>query len=73
MTFATNERTRRNKRYRVRVTVKVIALSGEVLQGISNDFCETGMALYIPRQFEIGQIVRVEFQTDAAMAWHCET
>jgi hypothetical protein len=42
--------------------IKVVTDIGDALQGLSNDFCKQGMAFYIPRSFEIGQLVRVEFR-----------
>ena len=55
-------RIRRHTRHRVRVAVKILGISGEVLQGISNDLCEEGMAFYVRRQFEVGQATRIEFR-----------
>lgn len=46
----------------MRVLVKILAFSSEVLQGISNELCERGMAFYISRQFEVGQSIRIEFR-----------
>ena len=60
--FSTSERIRRHTRHRVRVVVKILGMSGEVLQGLSNDLCERGMALYISRQFQIGQPIQLEFR-----------
>lgn len=58
----TADRSRRNARHRVRVFVRIFTLSGEMLEGISSDVSEGGMALFVSCQFEIGQRVRLEFR-----------
>jgi hypothetical protein len=59
---APEEGTRRFRRYPVRVFVSVSLLAGQrVLQGISNDLCAQGMALYIPEQLETGQEIQIAF------------
>lgn len=57
-----SDETRRYMRHRVRVAIKVVTEIGDALQGLSNDLCKQGMAFYIARSFEIGQLVRVEFR-----------
>ena len=58
------EDTRRFRRYPVRVFVRV-SLPAEpwrnVLQGISNDLCAQGMALYVPEQLQSGQQIQITF------------
>ena len=60
--MTTSDRSRRHARHRMRVFVRVLTLSGATLEGVSNDVSEGGMALYVSRQFEIGQQVRVGFR-----------
>lgn len=69
MPNTTSDRSRRHARHRVRVFVKVFTLSGEALEGVSNDFSEAGMALYVSRRFEIGQQVRVEFRIPTSLEY----
>lgn len=58
--FATNGRTRRHTRQRVRVSVTVMTDSNETLRGLSNDLSEAGMGFYLSHRFEVGQTIRVE-------------
>lgn len=67
--MTTSERSRRHARHRVRVFVKVFTLSGETLEGVSNDVSERGMTLYVSRRFEIGQQVRVEFRIPTSLEY----
>jgi hypothetical protein len=56
------EGTRRFRRYPTRVVVKVSFFQGAkpiVIQGMSNDLCTKGMALYIPVQLPAGQKVQI--------------
>lgn len=59
---ATSQRSRRYKRHQVRVPVTLTTSAGEVLHGLSNDFSQRGMAFYVSGRFEVGQLVRLEFQ-----------
>ena len=52
---------RRHMRYHVRVPVTVQAADGGSLVGLSTDFSESGMALYVSERFQIGQFLRLEF------------
>ena len=54
-------RTRRYARHHVRVPVTVLADDREALIGLSKDFSEAGMAVYLSERFEIGQLIRLEF------------
>src|SRR5947209_3913373 len=59
-----SEGTRRFRRFPARVMVKVCYFQGQrsvVLQGMSNDLCAKGMAMYVPLQMEIGQKVQLGF------------
>lgn len=62
LNVASSQIARRYKRHRVRVPVTLTTSAGEVLQGLSNDFSERGMAFYISSRFEVGQFVGLEFQ-----------
>src|SRR3954468_3461189 len=58
------EGTRRFRRYPTRVVVKVSFFQGAkpiVIQGMTNDLCAKGMALYIPIELPAGQKVQVGF------------
>jgi len=66
LNVASSQIARRYKRHRVRVPVTLTTSTGEVLQGLTNDFSERGMALYISCRFEVGQLVRLEFQMPAS-------
>ena len=55
---------RRSRRFRVNFPIKLFALMQQrrcVLQGRSHDLSESGMAIYIPAELQVGQIVQVEF------------
>jgi hypothetical protein len=56
--------TRRFRRYPARVEVKVCFFQEQrsvVTQGMSNDLCAKGMALYIPLQMELGRKIQLGF------------
>ena len=59
--MASPHRTRRYMRHHVRVPVSVIAGDREILVGLSKNFSEAGMAVYLAERLEIGQIIRLEF------------
>jgi c-di-GMP-binding flagellar brake protein YcgR len=55
---------RRSRRLKVDFPIKVFAVQGRrrtVLQGRSHDLSQEGMAIYIPAELAIGQIVQIEF------------
>ena len=63
---ASNTRTsvRRSRRFRVNLPIKLFAVVQQrrgVLQGRSHDLSEAGMAIYIPAELQVGQIVQIEF------------
>ena len=60
----TGSGVRRSQRYRVNFPIKLFALVQQrrcVFQGRSHDLSEAGMAIYIPAELEVGQIVQIEF------------
>lgn len=60
-----HEGIRRCRRYPVRIAIRVFALAAHrrlILEGISNDLCQKGMALFVPVQLEIGQEVQIDFR-----------
>jgi c-di-GMP-binding flagellar brake protein YcgR len=55
---------RRFPRYRVNFPIKLFAFvqgRRSVLQGRSHDISEQGMAIYIPAELEVGQMIQIEF------------
>lgn len=55
---------RRSKRFRVNFPIKLFTLVQQrrcVLQGRSHDLSEAGMAIYIPAELQVGQMVQMEF------------
>ena len=55
---------RRSQRFRVNFPIKLFAMMQQrrcVLQGRSHDLSEAGMAIYIPAELQVGQIVQIEF------------
>jgi len=55
---------RRSRRLRVNFPIKLFTLVQQrrcVLQGRSHDISEAGMAIYIPAELQVGQMVQIEF------------
>jgi|SRR5689334_4492492 len=55
---------RRSARYRVNIPIKLFAVLQQrrcALQGRSHDLSEAGMAIYIPAELQVGQMVQIEF------------
>jgi len=55
---------RRSQRFKVNFPIKLFAMIAQrrcVLQGQSHDLSEQGMAIYIPAEPEVGQVVQIEF------------
>jgi len=55
---------RRSRRFRVNFPIKLFALVQQrrcVLQGRSHDLSDAGMAIYIPAELQVGQMVQIEF------------
>ncbi len=55
---------RRSRRLKVDFPIKVFLVQDRrrsVLQGRSHDLSQEGMAIYIPAELQIGQIVQIEF------------
>lgn len=55
---------RRSQRFRANFPIKLFAVVQQrrcVLQGRSHDLSDEGMAIYIPAELQLGQIVQIEF------------
>ena len=55
---------RRSRRFRVNFAIKLFTMVQQrrcVLQGRSHDLSESGMAIYIPAELQLGQSVQMEF------------
>jgi c-di-GMP-binding flagellar brake protein YcgR len=55
---------RRSRRLKVDFPIKVFLVQDRrrtVLQGKSHDLSQEGMAIYIPAELQIGQVVQIEF------------
>jgi c-di-GMP-binding flagellar brake protein YcgR len=57
---ASFSKTRRWRRYRVEVRVKVVLANRGAVYGQGSDISEGGMALFIPTELEPGQTIRAE-------------
>jgi c-di-GMP-binding flagellar brake protein YcgR len=56
--------TRRSRRLKVDFPIKVFAMQDRrrtILQGRSHDLSQEGMAIYIPAELAIGEMVQIEF------------
>ncbi|HWY70502.1 MAG TPA: PilZ domain-containing protein [Terriglobales bacterium] len=55
---------RRSQRFRVNFPIKLFAVVQQrrcILQGRSHDLSDAGMAIYIPAELQVGQMVQIEF------------
>jgi len=55
---------RRSQRFRVNFLIKLFTVVQQrrcVLQGRSHDLSEAGMAIYIPAELQVGQMLQIEF------------
>lgn len=57
---ASFSKTRRWRRYKVEVRVKVVLANRGAVYGQGSDISEGGMALFIPTELEPGQTIRAE-------------
>ncbi len=53
-------KTRRWKRYKVEVRVKILLKNRGAIYGQGSDISEGGMALFVPTELEIGQGIQAE-------------
>ena len=61
---STGAGVRRSRRFRVNFPIKLFTMVQQrrcVLQGRSHDLSEAGMAIYIPAELQVGQMVQIEF------------
>ncbi|PYY12930.1 MAG: hypothetical protein DMG61_15115 [Acidobacteria bacterium] len=61
---STGTGVRRSRRFRVNFPIKLFTMVQQrrcVLQGRSHDLSEAGMAIYIPAELQVGQMVQIEF------------
>jgi len=55
---------RRSRRFRVNFPIKLFTMVQQrrcVLQGRSHDLSDSGMAIYIPAELQVGHMVQIEF------------
>jgi hypothetical protein len=57
---ASYSKTRRWRRYKVEVRVKVVLANRGAVYGQGSDISEGGMALFVPAELELGQTIQAE-------------